>query len=115
MLLLLTGSGIEAGAVTKETAEDVRLDVMVATARTKADPLKISAAYAAEATQEAAEAQALRNQAEAYKTHKHDVYRRNILDLMEHTDALARNDQEAADRHKDRAEIHEQFAAEMKR
>jgi hypothetical protein len=34
---------------------------------------------------------------------------------MEHTDALARNHQEAAGRNKYLAEIHEQIAAEMKR
>lgn len=54
----------------------------------------------AEAKAEAAKALALRNQAEAYETHTHDLYSGNILDLIEHTDALARSYQQAADRHK---------------
>lgn len=112
-LMLLSSAG--AGSPNRETAEDAQIDVMVATAKTKADHLKISATYAAEAKAEAAKAQTLRDQTEAYKTHKHDFYSRTILDLMEHTDALARNYQEAADRHKYLAEIHEQIAAEMKR
>ncbi len=113
----LTGLSVstETGAAPRETAEDVQLDVMVATAKTKADHLKISAMYAAESKAEAAKAQALRTQSEAYKDHRHDFYSKNILDLIEHTDALARNYQEAADRHNYLAQIHEQIAAEMKR
>lgn len=116
VLLIALGSTITAaGPVKSETAEDVQLDVMVASARTKADHLKIADMYSAEAKSEAAKAQALRNQAEAYKTHKQDFYARNILDLIEHTDALARNYQEASDRHKYLAEIHSQMAGELKR
>lgn len=104
-----------AGAVKSETAEDVQLDVMVASARTKADHQKIAQMYGEEAKAEAAKAKALRDQAEAYRVHKQDFYSRNILDLIEHTDALARNYQEASDRHKYLAEIHTQMADEMKK
>jgi hypothetical protein len=104
-----------AGAVKSETAEDVQLDVMVASARTKADHQKIAQMYGEEAKAEAAKAKALRDQAEAYRVHKQDFYSRNILDLIEHTDALARNYQEASDRHKYLAEIHSQMADEMKK
>lgn len=102
------------GAVSRETAEDVQLDVMVASAKTKADHMTIAARYRAEAKAEAAKAKSLRDQSEAYKTHKHDVYSRNILDLIEHTEALARNYQEASDRHMSLAKIHEQIASETK-
>lgn len=105
----------EAGAVKSETAEDVQLDVLVASARTKADHLKIAQMYGEEAKAEGAKAKALRDQAEAYRVHKQDFYSRNILDLIEHTDALARNYQEASDRHKYLAEIHSQMADEMKK
>jgi hypothetical protein len=50
---------------------------MVATVNAEADHLKISAAYAAETKAEAAKAQGLRNQAEAYKTHTHDFCSKN--------------------------------------
>ena len=104
-----------AGTVKSETAEDVQLDVLVASARTKADQLKIAQMYSEEAKAEAAKAKSLRDQAEAYRIHKQDFYSRNILDLIEHTDALARNYQEASDRHKYLAEIHSQMAEEMKK
>ncbi len=104
-----------AGSVKSETAEDVQLDVMVASAKTKADHLKIAEMYGEEAKAEAAKAKSLRDQAEAYRVHKHDYYSRTILDVIEHTDALARNYQEASDRHKYLAEIHTQMAAELKK
>jgi hypothetical protein len=104
-----------ADAASRETAEDVQADLLVGQAKTKADHLKIAAIYSAEAKAEAAKAQALRNQAEAYKDHEHDIYGRNILDLIEHTDALARSYQEAADRHEYLAQIHQQIASETKR
>lgn len=107
----------EAQAVRRETAEDVQIDVLIATAKTKADHMKIASMYADEAKADAAKAQSLRNQALAYKEHKHDVYGRdpNLLDLIEHADAASRSYQEAADRHAYLAHIHEQIAAGLKR
>ena len=105
----------EIRAASRESAEDAQVDVLIAQAKTKADHLKIAAIYRAEAKSEEAKAQALRDQAEAYKEHKHDVYGRNLLDLMEHTDALARTYQEAADRHEYLAHIHEEVAGDVKR
>ena len=106
-----------ADAVRRETAEDVQIDVLIATAKTRADHLKIAAMYSDESKAEAAKAKQLRDQALAYKEHKHDVYGRdpNLLDLFEHTDALSRNYQEASDRHSYLAHIHEQMAAKMKK
>jgi len=107
----------DAQAVRRETAEDVQIDVLIATAKTKADHLKIADMYTEEAKADAAKAQALRNQALAYKEHKHDVYGRdpNLLDMIEHADAASRSYQEAADRHAYLAHIHEQIAAGLKR
>ena len=118
-VLSLTASSLSlvggAEAASRESAEDVQVDVLIGQAKTKADHLKIAAIYSAEAKAEAAKAQALRNQAEAYKDHQHEVYGRNILDLIEHTDALARTYQEASDRHEYLAHIHEEIAGETKR
>ncbi|MGY6213722.1 hypothetical protein ACW73L_01075 [Methylolobus aquaticus] len=107
----------DAEPVRRESAEDVQIDVLIATAKTKADHLKIAAMYSDEAKAESAKAQQLRNQALAYKEHKHDVYGRdpNLLDLIEHADAASRSYQEAADRHVYLAHIHEQIAAGLKR
>jgi hypothetical protein len=107
----------DADPVRRESAEDVQIDVLIATAKTKADHLKIAGMYTDEAKAETAKAQSLRNQALAYKEHKHDVYGRdpNLLDLIEHADAASRSYQEAADRHMYLAHIHEQIAAGLKR
>jgi hypothetical protein len=111
-MVLLTVAG--AGAASRETPDDIQIDDLVAQAKTKADHLKIAGLYMAEAKAEDDKAKQLQDQAEAYKAHKHDVYGRNILDLIEHTEALAQNYQESANRHEYLAQIHEQIAADTK-
>lgn len=97
-----------------QTLPDASIDALVGMAKTKADHAHIADLLDHEARVEATKAQSLKDQAEAYREHKHGNYGKNISDLTEHTEALARNYADAAKRHHALAAIHRQIATELK-
>jgi uncharacterized membrane protein YqiK len=118
LLILAFGMGLMLSSSTwaakGKAVEDVQITKLVAQAKTKADHEKIAGMLEKEAKSEEAKAKSLRDQAEAYKEHKHEVYGKDIADLEEHTEALARNYEESAKRHKSLADIHHRIASELK-
>jgi uncharacterized membrane protein YqiK len=103
-----------AWAAKAKTAEDVQINSLIQNARTKADHEKIAQMLEQEAKDEEAKAQSLKDQAEAYKEHKHGLYGKDMADLWEHTIALSHHYEDSAKRHRGLAEIHRRIASEIK-
>jgi len=114
IVVLSLGLSSPAWAAKAKTSEDVQITSLIQNARTKADHEKIAKMLEQEAKVEEAKAQSLKDQAEAYKEHKHEMYGKDMADLQEHTLALARQYEESAKRHMALAAIHRRIASEIK-
>lgn len=97
-----------------KASEDAHLSALILNAKTKADQEKIVKMLELEAKQEEAKVQSLKEQAEAYREHQHEMYGKDLADLQEHSLALARHYEEAVKRHMALAEIHRRIAAETR-